>query len=473
MARADQGYLLEVSNTQAGLVREYLNYRRSQGDLVSAQSYRSAFNTLYKSSSNGVRPVPMETPFVTKKVFSSSLLYDWLKRAILNFNVLTIAQALGFSSLLDLGSSYDGLIAQSKDNLEKLMAVRSTLVPVAVNVAHMAPLVYQAETNTAQISATFLPAQKRGENVEITSETTSQLFPLVISCKSPTKLKNAEAGASFSITPESPLYLIDFKYLNFDVDESFTYALELAKQDNTIAYRASADAVHYSDWSLIDNFDEFHHLINDYGEPVGIDFRLRSRRRNLNLSPEWFVNKAAHVVSVRLSLDYGLVVPVSFALITPVIADVVSFYNYGTAPFIVDRVEGSLDNVTYYPLQATRTTVNEYVRITLNNKFPIKYIKFYIKQETYTCIYETVPTVEGVLNKLALNFDNPKHEQVLLAKRYDVGWKLVHHPTLKKELRDLQLSVNWDDTETQKLYKYEIKIGNITVNNANIVAQLV
>lgn len=470
---AYQDYLREISDTQADLVRGYLNYRRFQGDLVSAQSYKSEFNRLYVSTSDNLRPIPMQTPFIAKKVFSSYLLFDWVKRLLLNFNLLTVAQAYGFSLLQELDTSYTSLIEQSKDNLEKLMAVRSTLVPVSVNVSQMVPLIYQAETSSNKIAAMYLPAQRRGENVELTSERGNQIFPLLITCKSPVKLKNAEAGAKFVVTPESPLYIIDFKYYNFDVDESFNYVIEFSKRENTIAYRASADAVHYSEWSLIDNYDEFHHIFNDYGEPVGIDFRLRSRRRNLNLSKEWFVNTASHNISVQLSLDYGFVTPLTVALTSPVIADFIGLYNYGTAPFIVDQVEGSLDNVTYYPLQASRATVNEYARIIMNNKFPVKYIRLTLKQETYTIRYESTPTIDEVLNKLALNFDNPKFNQALLARRYDIGWKLVHDLTLKQELKDLQLSVNWDDTETQKLYNYEIKVGNITVNGLDLVTKLV
>lgn len=465
--------LSAIARRQSGLVQSYLNYLRTLGDMVSDASYKSRYAEMYKSTADTLKYIPLTNPFVAGKTFSSLMVEEWFSRIKLNIDFLGFANSTCKATVNTLNAQYNNLIDQVKDNFTKLQGASSSLMSVPVSIGIDVPLLYKQTIEGSNIEAEYVKSYDRSGTSSVFSDSSDSVFPVTVISKNNRKLMNWSSGFSVTMTPESPLYGVLLRYNDIDVVESFNYFLELKKEDDSIVYRTSADKDLYSPWTTIKDIDEFFPILNDFNEPIGLDIKLTYLREGHPIKPEWFTTTQKHSISISLSKDYGMIKPLVFALTRPTTINNITFYNYGSSPFIVDRIDGSLDNVKFYTVYEDRDTVFESTRLAMNLVLPVKYLRVYFKQETYRIDYDAVQSPEAILNNISMLSKDPSVSEWMSQHKYDMGWLTLKNKIFRDEIKALKLSRNWSDTTTEKVYVYELKVGDIKINGLNLIEYLV
>lgn len=463
-------YVSQVFKTQSDLVDAYLNQKRTTGEIISNLSYNKAKSSMLLSTKDSFMPIPFNDPFIPNVKFSSYLLLEFLNSLTLNFQFLSKALSTCADYIDETSSHYDALISQAQDNFNKLLAVKDFMAGSSLNTELPMPTVPSIKTVSGK---DFLVPQQRGEGTVIKSLSPDSVFPLRIECSSQSIIKNYDNGFSIAVEPKSDLYRFQFRHSGFSNREGLMYFIELANIDGAISYRASADNTYFGEWRTLYNYHDFFPIVNDFGEGCGIEFRLIPRDTGIELDPDWFIQSRVHVIQVTQSTDYGMVKECVFKLKTPTVLNNIRVINFDTTPFIVERVDASLDNINYFKLSSYRGAVLDGCQIAAPSDVPVKYIKLLLKQESYSTEYKRLYDLNAVLNKAVVS-NSPSDTSSLFKDYYfDLGYKYIKNNVLRDKILSLLRSKNIDEYSQEKVYNYRITVATILVNGLNLIQSMV
>lgn len=448
---------------------EFSNEKRTSGEVVSQQAYNKYLNSIFKSQMNSFQKTTMFYPFVENALVSEYTLKEFFKRLELNLSFLDYAWDYASDFVQETESKYDILIDQAKDNYHKISRIRSMMVPIPIATDLPLPIETYPRQTLLVPQVGYIHVQPRYKDVSSTKMALDGVFPLKVTCESDNVLRNYNTGFSINVYPVAGEYKLLFRHYEFDTRESLSYTLEIERHDSKLMYRASGDGSNFGSWRPIYNIDEFSVVYNDYEEPTGLEFKILPRRSDDVLNYDWFLARRIHNIRVVQSTDYGFVYKLDFMLEKPVIVSSISFFNFGESPFIIERIEGSIDNVTYYTLDEPRRGVIENTYLGLHIDFPVKYIRLILKQETYDIVYEPSFHFDDLINAINLNYNSPIIGELLTKYYYHLSYKVLR----TKEVRDILLeylrSKNWSEYVTERKFVYEINLGSVLINDTDLI----
>lgn len=454
---------------QKGAAEEFANEKRTDGEVISQQAYKNYLDSLFKSTADSFQKTTMFYPFVENAVLSEYTLKEFFKRMELNLNFLSDAWNYADSFIQETESKYDTLIEQAKDNYHKLSRVKSMMIPIPVSTDLPLPLETYPRQTLLVPQVGFIHVQPRYKTVSVNKMALDGVFPIKVVGTSSNALRNYNTGFSINVYPTAAEYKLIFKHYEFDTEESLTYTLEFERHDDKLMYRASADGSYFGAWRPVYNINEFTPVYNDYEEPIGLEFKLVPRRSDDVINYDWFLSRRVHNIRIVHSTDYGFVYQLGFMLEKPAIVSSISLFNFGESPFILERIEGSIDNVTYYTIDEPRKSIIENAYLGLHVDFPVKYVKLILKQETYDMEYKPSFQFDDLINSINTNYDSPIIGELLNKYYYHLSYKVLR----SKELRDILLgylrSKNWSEYTVERKYVYEINLGSVLINERDLI----
>lgn len=447
-------HLAGIFNYQYAQIQSYLNYKLSSGVILSKDEYNKALSSLYRSTDTEVRPIPVPPGFYPNAFFSKYSISNWALKVKMNLDGLMAFFNQTQTILDSLGDGYESVTNQALDNYEKLTDVLDLM-------SHL----------SASVDVSQIPYSKQVRNGDsaVLKTMDGGLFPLQISDLFDSPARNYSDGFTVSIIQTDPRYVIEIKHNKTQCLESFIYLLDLKKEQDSLYYRISADNDSYSNWYFIQHIRQFQPLYNIYGEYIGMDFRIIPATDILAIDLDWFTMIKTHTISVRLSKDYGMVRKVVFQLKTPEVVDVISLFNYSNEPFLVDNIEGSLDNSAFMAMKEGPFVVDVSKRIYFDKRFPVKYLRLTLKQETYHEVFESPINVDSIINNMLTSYTAKSIEQKLFSNRLLVAYNVLQSMGIRNEIRSLLNYQNIDDHELIRKYRYTIAIDDIKINEADLI----
>lgn len=453
-------------------IEGYLNRKRTNREIISQQVYQTYKNDIFRSTETTFNIVDWDGPIFLFNKLSSYMLSEFCLRVGLNIEFLYKAFDQAGKLLTYLNEKYDYLLSQVRDNYVKVANVKMALLNTPVMCSLPLPYVLMRVGGGNTYLAQMKVRSRTGKGVDVSKLSPFAPLPLVITSVSDSVLRNTTNDFTVTIDPMSNLYDIQIKVVNFDGHESLFYFIQIEKTEEGLRYRCSADGSYFGDWYDMVDSSRFHQMYNDYGEPNGLEFRLMPKTQQFSFNNDWFLKRAEHIIELNRSTDYGMVKDITLVLSKPTVPTQMTISNFDSEPFIIERIEGSLDDTSYMDISSGRTTVYDVSRVSLFSPVPVKYIKLYLKQESYRVQYEREFDLNDFIYTVNMSYQNKNIVDFIRSKVYDVVPYISSNPTVVDKFK--QFWVNRSTiNDVVRQYKYTITLDSIFINGRNLIDHII